>query len=552
MTLPTHLIPEFDVQKNVGVSASELSPGSNKNVWWLCEKRHSYQASPVQRKSGRACPYCSGRKIWVGFNDLSTTHPELAAEWHPVKNTSLLVSSTSKGMTTKVWWLGKCGHEWEATINSRALKGNGCPYCSGRKPTPTTNLLAIYPHLAMQWHPTLNTLLLADVSAGSNRKVWWLGDCGHEWETTVSSRVKGSGCPYCSGYIPTAGVNDLATTHPGLAAQWDKKNSLSSSDVSAGSTYKAWWLCPQGHNWNTWVYARTAGNQCPHCWAVSYVSSAETEIYAFLVQLGFEVQQSNRTLLGNKQEIDLFVPEKMFGIEFNGLYWHSEATGKSSGYHQKKYEAAKAAGIQLIQIWEDDWVQRKDVVLQSLRHKLLQTTSRTYARTLIIRDTPLLEAQSFLTANHIQGFASGTHYVGLYDTSDVLHALLVLQQEKAGQILNIVRYATATHVIGGFTKLLKHAEKIYSPKVFVTFADHMVSDGGLYENNGFIADKVLPPDYMYVVGGERKHKFNYRLKRFQNDPNLFWEAGRTERELAALNGLYRVWDAGKTRYKKAI
>lgn len=81
-----------------------------------------------------------------------------------------------------------------------------------------------------------------------------------------------------------------------------------------------------------------------------------------------------------------------------------------------------------------------------------------------------------------------------------------------------------------------------------TFSDHCVSDGGLYEQNGFVVDKVLPPDYMYVVGNRREHKFRYRLKRFREDPNLVYQDGISERELAKLNGLRRVWDAGKTRW----
>jgi len=130
---------------------------------------------------------------------------------------------------------------------------------------------------------------------------------------------------------------------------------------------------------------------------------------------------------------------------------------------------------------------------------------------------------------------------------------LVLRKESGeDDVLNIIRYATAANVVGGFTKLLKHAEKVYSPESFITFADHCVSDGGLYESNGFVADKILSPDYMYVVKGERKHKFGYRLKRFQNDPELLWEPNLTERELAALNGLERIWDAGKTRYRKFV
>lgn len=82
----------------------------------------------------------------------------------------------------------------------------------------------------------------------------------------------------------------------------------------------------------------------------------------------------------------------------------------------------------------------------------------------------------------------------------------------------------------------------------VTFADHTLSQGGLYLNNGFVAEKVLAPDYSYVVRGKRVHKFNYRLARFKSDPNLKHEEGLTERELALLNRTPRIWDCGKTRY----
>lgn len=107
-------------------------------------------------------------------------------------------------------------------------------------------------------------------------------------------------------------------------------------------------------------------------------------------------------------------------------------------------------------------------------------------------------------------------------------------------------------VIGGFTKLLKHVEKTYSPESVITFSDNCVSDGGLYEKNGFVAVKELAPDYKYVVRGERVHKFRYRLKRFKNDGSLVFEEGRSERELAELNGLARIWDAGKTKWEKLL
>lgn len=117
-------------------------------------------------------------------------------------------------------------------------------------------------------------------------------------------------------------------------------------------------------------------------------------------------------------------------------------------------------------------------------------------------------------------------------------------------VLEIVRYSSLTPVTGGFTKLLSYIEKKYSPSKIVTFSDNTISDGSLYALSGFTADKEIAPDYRYVVKGKRVHKFNYRLNRFKSDPNLIFMDGATEKELARINNLDRIWDAGKVRWVK--
>src|SRR5690606_23129447 len=136
-----------------------------------------------------------------------------------------------------------------------------------------------------------------------------------------------------------------------------------------------------------------------------------------------------------------------------------------------------------------------------------------------------------------------SYYFGLNDDKSRLRAVLVIKKTGKPGELSIERYATAGTVAGGFTKLLRHAEKTLKPCRWVTFADLSVSDGGLYEKTGFVVDAVLPPDYSYVVQGRRVHKFNYRIARFKKDSQLLYQEGLSERELAELNGLYRVWDS---------
>lgn len=94
----------------------------------MCEKGHEWQAVISSRNAGYGCPYCAGQKALSGINDLSTTNPKLASEWHPTKNGSLHPSEVMSGSNKKVWWICEKGHEWQAVINSRNA-GRGCPIC---------------------------------------------------------------------------------------------------------------------------------------------------------------------------------------------------------------------------------------------------------------------------------------------------------------------------------------------------------------------------------------------------------------------------------------
>ena len=314
-------------------------------------------------------------------------------------------------------------------------------------------------------------------------------------------------------------------------------------------------MCDKGHEWEAYVYNKT-DISCPQCYSSRYVSFKEREISTWLENLNIGNIYTTYKKIKNITELDIYIPDKNIAIEFNGVYWHSEKF-KPRTYHYDKWLACKNQGIQLIQVWEDDWNRNPDLVKRMLAQKLgVSNEPKIYARNTIVQTVSKKETEQFLTANHVQGFGSGSYYLGLFDKNNIekLVAVLVLKKEAGteGKTLNIIRYATSCSIPGGFTKLLSYVEKTYKPDSFITFSDNCVSNGGLYDSNGFIADKELAPDYTYLVKGERRHKFGYRLKRFRNDPKLQYEPGLTERELAALNGLHRVWDAGKTRWVKSI
>lgn len=218
------LVAEWHPTKNGDLKPEDVTAGSNRKVWWylpfddLKTGKHfdfEWQSKISYRTSGCNCPYISGKAIWVGFNDLATTHPKIAEQWHPTKNGKLKPTDITAGSSKRVWWLmpyddPKTGKhfdfEWKTAISNRK-NGRSCPFLSGKLVWRGFNDLAsTHPNLASEWHPTKNGKLKpTDVTAGSGKKVWWFisyddiktgKHFDFEWQADINSRLSGRGCPY--------------------------------------------------------------------------------------------------------------------------------------------------------------------------------------------------------------------------------------------------------------------------------------------------------------------------------------------------------------------
>ena len=535
------------------VSPSEITPGSDKKVEWICSEHpeHIWTAYVYSRTNGSGCPYCANKKVLPGFNDLATTHPELAKEWHPQNSTQ--PNEISYGHDKNVRWICVTNpeHVWSAKPVDR-VGGNGCPFCSGRRAHPgETDLSTIRPDIANYWSYK-NITTAQDVTTTSTKEVLWVCDKGHEFVSQVQYRTRGSvfTCPVCSNKQILSGFNDLATTYPDIAKEWSPNNAFSASQVTFGSEVRVEWVCSKNpnHVWEAVVYSRTKGSGCPHC--SSNTSKGEADIQDYLSSLGIpteEIVRSSRKIIPNA-ELDIYLPKHNLAIEFNGTYWHSDIF-VSKEYHKQKTSMCAERGIQLIHIWEDDWRLRQRIVKQLLKNKIgLKDEKTVFARKTKVRVADKHELVTFFNENHILGYTTGTYYLLLEAASNVVVAAMILT--RRGDVLTLDRYATSCNVPGGHSKLISWVEKNIEYKTLVTFADLSISNGDLYEKTGWTTDKVLKPDYMYVIGNKRVHKFNYRKERFKRDPNLKYDPNMTETELAALNNIPRIWDCGKIRYTK--
>jgi len=239
-----------------GWDPKTVAVGSHRKLSWKCKKGHGWDAIVKNRTAqGQGCPYCSGKRVLQGLNDLETFFPKLSRQadgWNPRE-----VHKTSN--KTLPWKCSK-GHTWKAQVSNRSLRGDSCPICSGKKVlTGFNDLATLEPNLANEadgWDP-------ATLTKFSNKKVQWKCKDGHTWKVTVNSRSSfRTGCPTCSGQKILFGFNDLQTINPELASEalgWDPKT------VAQWSHRLMRWKCSKGHAFKARIADRSAGDGCPIC-----------------------------------------------------------------------------------------------------------------------------------------------------------------------------------------------------------------------------------------------------------------------------------------------
>ena len=204
--------PELAAQAH-GWDPTTVMAGTNKKLEWKCDLGHIWVATGGNRSfSGTGCPYCADKSVWKGYNDLTTTHLAIAGEAHGWDPTEVR-SGSSKNRD----WICEFGHIWSTSPRHRTRNLSGCPFCAGQRVISGKNdLKTTHPDIAGQahgWDP-------ATVHAGNKAHRTWRCDLNHLWSARVDHRTRsGSNCPTCSGHIVQAGFNDLATTHPELAAE---------------------------------------------------------------------------------------------------------------------------------------------------------------------------------------------------------------------------------------------------------------------------------------------------------------------------------------------
>lgn len=381
---------EWHPTKNGDFTPDKTSAGSSKSVWWLCKNScpHGCLHEWTNTISNRCrvgwggCPFCSKLKKKVCIHSsIITTHPEVAAQWHPTKNGDRKPEQYSFGSEQKAWWLCPnscefgCQHEWEADISKRILRGinAGCPFCaSNHKQVCIHNSIATtHPHLVRQWHPTKNGDLKPEtLTPGCNSKVWWFCEntcshsCKHEWIARVNDRTgRDTGCPYCCAFRQNICEHQsIVYTHPEIIPEWhpSRNGSIDPKTIARGSELKIWWKClvNSKHEWRTAVNNRTGNKSgCPYC-----MNKTEEKIYKYLltkyntVLRQFTLPNCKRI---NALPFDICIPEIKVIIEVDGGQ-HFKEVRNWLPYKQTiqrdifKMRKAEEEGYKIVRIYQID------------------------------------------------------------------------------------------------------------------------------------------------------------------------------------------------------
>lgn len=354
-TLHPELALEWDYEKNAPLLPHEIISGSNKSIHWKCKLGHEYeQKISVRINQNTGCPVCAGLKVEPGYNDLGTTHPDLAMEWDYQNNNGLTPQDVIAGTHQKATWICPKGHRYTCAISSRTYGNTGCPYCANQKVLPKYNdLETVHPHLAQEWDYEHNGHIAPkDVIAGSNKSYYWICDKGHSYKASVSSRLRGRNCPYCAGKKVLIGFNDLLTTEPQLATEWHTalNGELKPTDVTRGSDKKVWWKCSKNpqHEWQAIISSRANGNGCPECAKSQQTSLAEKTVAFYMLKAFPDIQCNAKFDWSGKMEADIYIPSQLTAIEYDGAKWHQDIERD-----KKKDKLFAAHGIRLIRIREE-------------------------------------------------------------------------------------------------------------------------------------------------------------------------------------------------------
>jgi len=416
------------------------------------------------------------------------------------------------------------------------------------------------PHCSECWRKTLPTYskikehfvvmgytLLSDNYVGSKKLLRYKCKEGHINYMSWNNFSRKYRCPDCA--------NNALLTIPFLREEFGKRGYTLNSDIYEGNKKKLDCTCPLGHKWSVSWNCFNRPQECPRCNRMS--SKPEREIRDFVISLlsEEEVICNDRETIG-PYELDIFIPAKKVAIEFCGLYYHSEVSGgKTNRYHYDKMVACNQKGIRLLVVFEDEYTNRKEVVLSRIQNAIGVGLKRVYARQCEIREIDSKTANAFLLEFHLQGKSNSTKRWGLY-YKDLLVAVLTAgypaRAHTSGgkRVLEIKRFASrgGYSIVGGASKLFGKAKQFAIEQdfeVIKSYCDRRYESlTPVYEQLGLVMQTYTKYTPHYISPDYKVRVRNQGLRKTPEERLT----GKSEWGLRREQGYDRIFDCGHRTY----
>lgn len=518
----------------------------NTKVCIICPEHGEFWQLPGNHLKGQDCPKCGNKKIIDKIEENRRKNAESFIQNAEKIHKKKYDYSKSEYINNreKISIICPIHGKFEQTPDAH-LHGQGCPKCgiekniNGRRKTKEWFI-----EKARKVHGDRYDYSKVEYINNHTKVCIICPEHGEFWQRPMD-HFNGLACSICGGSNRKTNEDFIIN-----ACEIHKDKYDYSKTVYVNAKTPVLIICPEHGEFQQTPDIHLRGSGCPHC--KPKYSKDEKEICEFLKEHGITVNENIRDK--DFKEIDILCSDFNIGIEYDGITWHSEKYNGDKNYHIHKTELCKQHGIKLLHIFEDEWFEHKDIVLEKLKHvfHINDGKIKIGARKTCIKGISKFEAKKFLNQYHLQGFVTSTIYYGAFLNDGTL--IGVMSFKKDGLKTNaweLTRFATDYHYItpGLGSKIFKAFVNEYNPLEVKSFADRrwtLNENNNLYTKIGFTLDKILPPDYRYVVGRKRVHKFNFRKQTLHR--KYGFSLTMTEKQMCHELGLYRIWDCGLYKY----
>lgn len=521
----------------------------------ICKEHGEWSILPTSLLKNLECPIC--RKKHLYEQQAKTTEKfveeahELYGDEYDYINTHYKNNKSKVCITCK-----KHGEFWQLPNNH--LKGEGCPKCSREKAwnkrerVTTESLIARFQKV----HGYNYDYSSVEYKTPKDKVKIECLEHGYFYQLPYA-HLNGQGCPKC-------GKNKLSQIFAKSNDEFIKEaNAIHNNEFDYHNTHyknckkKVEIICRKhGSFWQS-PMSHLKGTKCPMCYAELSVSKNEIEFRDFVQKLCVgEIIRFNARNIISPLELDIVNTVRKIAFEYDGLYWHSNEKVKDKNYHLNKTKKCIEKGYRLIHVFEDEWLNKKDIVKSRIGNILGKTQNRIGARKCIIKEITPSQSREFLNKNHLQGNVNSSIRYGLFYKEELVSVMTFRKLRKSlgcvseEHVYELTRFCNKLNynIIGAASKLLKHFVKCYSPIKIISYADKRWSNGNMYYKLGFEHIRDSKPSYFYTLNGkERENRFVHRKDVLAKEG---YYPNKSESQIMKERRYFKIYDCGCMVFEK--